>query len=308
MSVIDFITSGGMCSISADLEEQEQEHCKEVVKSFAQKVRDLGRELQMPASLLRVNQAAYLFVGKDAIQYHFVFVQYPGANTIKYRDLTSYGTVEIHSIVQQLGIDVGDVIWAFSVSAGLSTDDTAANVEKLAQQYVEAVREAKKPTQKVSQEAVSSPEIAPYDKFRKDHPVGQKTAFIMMQLSQTRPHKEIVGVIQEALEACRIRGLRADDKEYADDLFANVKTYMHACDFGVAVFERITEDQFNPNVSLEVGYMLGLGKSVLLLKDKTLKTLQTDLTGKLYKQFDTTDAAATIPPQVEKWLKDRGLM
>jgi hypothetical protein len=52
--------------------------------------------------------------------------------------------------------------------------------------------------------------------------------------------------------------------------------------------------------------MLGMGKTVLLLKDKTLKYLQTDLTGKLYKQFDTTDIDNTMPPQIEKWLLDKG--
>ena len=92
-----------------------------------------------------------------------------------------------------------------------------------------------------------------------------------------------------------------------DDLFPNIKVYMHACDFGVAVFDRITEDDFNPNVTLEVGYMLGMGKDVLLLKDKTLKSLSTDLTGRLYKPFDTTDVSGTMPAQIEKWLNDKGL-
>lgn len=52
--------------------------------------------------------------------------------------------------------------------------------------------------------------------------------------------------------------------------------------------------------------MLGLGKDVLLLKDKTLKSLQTDLTGKLYKEFDTHDVKATLPEQINKWLRDKG--
>jgi hypothetical protein len=82
---------------------------------------------------------------------------------------------------------------------------------------------------------------------------------------------------------------------------------MHACTFGIAVFDRVTEDDFNPNVSLEVGYMLGMGKNILLLKDKTLKSLSTDLTGKLYREFDTTDPTATIPAQIEKWLGDKGI-
>ena len=118
----------------------------------------------------------------------------------------------------------------------------------------------------------------------------------------------MVDYIKKTLAKHGIKGLRADDKEYMDDLFPNIKTYMHGCDFGIAVFDRITEDDFNPNVSLEVGYMLGMGKNVLLLKDKTLKYLQTDLTGKLYKPFDTTDIENTMPQQIEKWLADKGLV
>ncbi len=105
-----------------------------------------------------------------------------------------------------------------------------------------------------------------------------------------------------------IVALRADDKEYMDDLFLNIKTYMHACDFGIAIFERITDDNFNPNVTLEVGYMLGMGKNVLLLKDKTLKALQTDLAGRLYKEFNTVEVEESIPIAIEKWLRDKGLI
>jgi len=43
----------------------------------------------------------------------------------------------------------------------------------------------------------------------------------------------------------------------------------------------------------------------MLLKDKTLTTLNTDLTGKLYKEFDTTNID-TIEYAIEKWLKDKG--
>ncbi len=37
---------------------------------------------------------------------------------------------------------------------------------------------------------------------------------------------------------------------------------MHGCGFGVAVFEGIEEENFNQNVSLEVGYMYALGKKL----------------------------------------------
>lgn len=79
---------------------------------------------------------------------------------------------------------------------------------------------------------------------------------------------------------------------------------MYCCDFGIAVFERIKNDVFNPNVSLEAGYMMGLNKKVCLLKDETMRELHTDLVGKLYKSFDTRDVESTLPKQLEVWLRD----
>jgi hypothetical protein len=97
-------------------------------------------------------------------------------------------------------------------------------------------------------------------------------------------------------------------KKYHDDLFGNVLTYLHGCAFGVAVFERLEAEEFNPNVSLEVGYMRALRKSVCLLKDNTLKTLHTDLAGKLYKEFDPQNPTTSIPKELEKWLRDKDIL
>ncbi|MGR3179662.1 MAG: hypothetical protein ACUZ8E_16595 [Candidatus Anammoxibacter sp.] len=146
------------------------------------------------------------------------------------------------------------------------------------------------------------------NRFVRDHPDVRRNAFIMMQFGGTKLHSKIVDSIRESLTKYGITAHRADDKEYHDDLFGNVLTYLHGCSFGIAVFERLEADDFNPNVSLEVGYIRALGKSVCLLKDKTLTTLQTDLVGKLYKVFDPQDPAGTIPDELEKWLRDKDIV
>jgi nucleoside 2-deoxyribosyltransferase len=81
---------------------------------------------------------------------------------------------------------------------------------------------------------------------------------------------------------------------------------MHGCGFGIAVFDRIEEESFNPNISLEVGYMLALKKPLCILKDRTLKTLHSDLVGRLYRVFDPLDPKATIYAQIAPWLRDKG--
>ncbi len=130
----------------------------------------------------------------------------------------------------------------------------------------------------------------------------------MMRFGTTKAHNEIARSIRETLGSHGITALRADDKDYHDDLFWNILTYIYGCDFGIAVFERIEQEEFNPNISLEVGYTMALRKHVLLLKDKTLKNLNTDLIGKLYKTFDPQSISDSIAPQLERWLKDRNII
>jgi len=83
---------------------------------------------------------------------------------------------------------------------------------------------------------------------------------------------------------------------------------MHGCGFGVAIFDRINSEEFNPNVSLEIGYMMALKKPILFLKDITLKSLQTDLVGKLYEEFDFQNPKKSFDKSVSKWLKQHDLL
>ena len=77
-------------------------------------------------------------------------------------------------------------------------------------------------------------------------------------------HHAIADAIKAALLPHGIVGLRADDKWYHQSLFPNVMTYMYGCGFGVAVFECIETEDFNPNVALEVGIHDGALESVFV--------------------------------------------
>lgn len=309
MSVLQFLSSGGMANIGGDLPESERGMPNGIVKSFSEKVRKYALELQVPASQLKVQQSTFLFVAKDISNWHFIFAESFGANTINYRDLTSYGRIELQSLTYQIRLDVGDPIWAFSCPLNVSLGGLEEQIQRIVKEYVNTVLQSQQKSDKtISNEVVSAPEIASgLEKFRGDFPIGKKTAFIIMKFGETKIHADIAKCIKDTLSTYGITALRADDKQYMDDVFPNIKTYMHGCDFGVDVYERVLADEFNPNVSLEVGYMLGMGKDVLLLKDGTLKALQTDLAGKLYKPFDTSSISTSMPSQIEKWLSDKGL-
>ena len=124
---------------------------------------------------------------------------------------------------------------------------------------------------------------------------------MMMSFARTDAHARIRAELVKALKAHGIHGLRADEKDYTPDLLPNVRVYMHGCDFGVAIFERIESDDPNPNIALEVGYMMALGKHVLLLK-----SLPTDIVGRLYSSFDQLHPSS-ISTAVQDWLTRKGL-
>ena len=176
-------------------------------------------------------------------------------------------------------------------------------LEKIEEPSTDDLLKARRSSEKYPLEITQS-----LNKFLSENPDKQRNAFIMMQFGETDAHNSIMKGIRKVLTQYGIKAFRADEKDYHDDLFPNVLTYIYGCDFGIAVFERLQDENFNPNVSLEMGYMRALKKRVCLLKDKTLKTLQADLGGILYKQFDTQDAEGTIPDVLEKWLRDREII
>ena len=134
---------------------------------------------------------------------------------------------------------------------------------------------------------------------------GKKIAFLIMQFGASRFHNDIYENIQKTLIKKNIIVLRADYKEYHTDLYYNILSYIYAADFGIAVFERIDDDLFNPNVAFEVGFMFALNKKVCLLKEKTLKSLPTDIVGKLYKSFDLNNLAESLEKSINKWIDDK---
>ena len=144
-------------------------------------------------------------------------------------------------------------------------------------------------------------------RFRADYPDPSQVSFVIMRFAKTPLHQEIFQSIQDALTQVGMTAVRADEKQYHDEVFSNIVTYIYGCDSAIAVFERIEEDNFNPNISLEVGYVLALKKHLCLLKDRTLKALNTDLIGRLYKEFDPQNPHQTISRQLSQWLRDKGL-
>lgn len=122
--------------------------------------------------------------------------------------------------------------------------------------------------------------------FLDDHPEPGRNVFIMMRFSVTDQMKQIHDAIVTGLAEHGMNAVRADDRDYTGDLWSNIEVYLTGCQYGIAVFENIDQRDYNPNVSLELGYLMGRAKRTLLLKEKRLPNMPSDVVHRLYKEFD----------------------
>lgn len=136
-----------------------------------------------------------------------------------------------------------------------------------------------------------------------------KNVFIMTRFVRGNDTLERIDkAIRSTLIANGLKGHRADDRCYPSDrnLWDNVCTYMICCKFGIAVLENIIQDEFNPNVALEYGFMRAFGKPTLLLKEMRFKP-RADILGTLWETFDILDIETSISSAIQSWIKDLNL-
>lgn len=144
--------------------------------------------------------------------------------------------------------------------------------------------------------------------FLTDHPTYDRNVFIMMRFSDSPQLTQIHQSIVAALAAHDMKAVRADDRDYTGELWSNIEVYLTGCKYGIAVFEDVDQRDFNPNVSLELGYLMGRGKRTLLLKEKRLPRIPSDVVHRLYKEFDVFDVENSIMREIGKWVAvDLGL-
>ncbi len=131
---------------------------------------------------------------------------------------------------------------------------------------------------------------------------GRNTAFIIMPFDKELNvvHENIVRI----LEAYGFKALRADNYNFEENVWDNIKIYLDCCLFGIAIFDKSLKQKYNPNVALEVGYLIASEKKVCLLKDKNLEKMPSDLLARLYQEYDNSDLATSLSCALNKWLSE----
>jgi hypothetical protein len=124
-----------------------------------------------------------------------------------------------------------------------------------------------------------------------------KSFFIMIRYRER--NKSLLKEIKSVLSEQGMNGILASEHNLTDDLYNPIACLL-SCSKGIAVFDGAEEGQkFNPNVAYELGMLHLLGRGCLILKHQSLKTLHTDILMKLYREYETAEAAGT---EVRNWI------
>jgi hypothetical protein len=114
--------------------------------------------------------------------------------------------------------------------------------------------------------------------------------------------QDIVEAIRTALTPRGYHVIRADDRDYSGELWTNVELCIVGSGLGIAVFEDVDERHHDPNVGLELGYMLALNRRCLILKERRMASLPIVISHRLYRTFDVFDVSGTVSQSIHDWI------
>lgn len=148
--------------------------------------------------------------------------------------------------------------------------------------------------------------LEPYlQKFLEQHPHVDRNVLIMMPFA-TPASGSIFDVIAQELRDHGLIALRADQKALSPVLWWNLVTYMIGSSYGVVVYEPHRGIPFNPNVSIEAGFMLASDRPVLFLANDGLRALPVDFSGHIYKTYSAEVGilTASMRSAVRDWIEN----
>jgi hypothetical protein len=117
--------------------------------------------------------------------------------------------------------------------------------------------------------------------------------------------RKVIETVQTAVVARGYKARIAWERDYTRWLFANVELFLLGCARGVAIVEDKYLPELNPNVAIEWGWMTGMGREVLYLREKTFAHARADWAGLINYTFDWNDPNQDIELAVNKFLTKR---
>ena len=117
--------------------------------------------------------------------------------------------------------------------------------------------------------------------------------------------QKVIDGVKDAVIARGYMPRIAWEKDYKPWLFGNVELFLFGCARGIAIVEDKYIPELNPNVAIEWGWMTGMGRDVLYLREAGFKHQRADWTGLINYTFDWNNPKPGIDLAVGKFLPQR---
>jgi hypothetical protein len=292
----------GISTTGGDISGEEQQALTKLLNDFADAVAPLMAQGGFPLHASPLWRPWNLIVVRDAEKVLAAFTPLQGGvSSVRWMD-QSTTTMPAASMVASVATQLGMPVAALIILPLPGTPTLPAGILAAAVQHVAEVERANRLGRLGDLTGLSH--LEPYlRQFLNDHPDPGHNVFVMMRFIDSPQMNEIYGAIRETCSVYGFHAVRADDRDYTGELWSNIEVYMTCCHYGVAVFEDIDRRDFNPNVSLELGYMLGRRKRSLILKEQRLPNLPADVVHRLYKPFDMFAINESVSREVRRWLE-----
>ena len=134
----------------------------------------------------------------------------------------------------------------------------------------------------------------------------RKMGFLIRKFEERDDRNRLVNTVRETFRQKGFTIVDASEKTLHPEAWGNVREFLEHCSFGVIIIDNLSPYTagFNPNVFLEIGYLLALKKNILILIQNSLaQTLPTDIKPFIYTSFDSQDLeTASLKNNIIKWI------
>jgi hypothetical protein len=120
-----------------------------------------------------------------------------------------------------------------------------------------------------------------------------------------RQLKRIIDAVRLAIQNCGFEPRVADEQSrFHPAIWDNVELHLLGCKRGVAILEDRYRQELNPNVAMEWGWMRGLDRDVLYLREETFSQERADILGLSTNPFSWDDPETGVTRAIDKWLRN----
>jgi hypothetical protein len=135
--------------------------------------------------------------------------------------------------------------------------------------------------------------------FKADHP--RRAILLLMRFDESPLLQSLREAIQAVADRLGYDVIRADDRDYTGELWANVDLCVRNTDLVIALLEDVERRDCDANVMVEVGYVLALSRPCLLLTERRIAKIPAVLRHRVMSSFDAYDPT-TVERAVERWM------